>query len=410
MDYEGNAEDRGGIEGPVNRLRVAHVLEATVGGTRTHLNLIAEHLDRARFELVFFLSTRRDPDFMEDIVRFRERGIEVVEVDMCRAIHPVRDLRSFWRLYRAFQHSRLDLVHTHSSKAGILARLAARCARVPAVVHTPHVFAFEQTSNPMAKKVLIWIERIAARWTDRLVCVSEAERRTAIGAHLASPSQALTIPNAVHGPMQTSPAEGASLRAALRISPAAPVVATVAHFRKQKGLEDFVEVSSQVLCDHPSAVFLIIGAGDRAAIQRLIGARGLAESFRIVAARPPVWPYYSIMSVFALSSHWEGMPYALLEAMAMGCAVVTASVGGCAEVVSNGATGFLAPPGDTRSMAQAISLLLDNAPLRSALGSAARARITAEYRIESRIKELEAIYNSLCPQSTPSPFHHSAGR
>jgi glycosyltransferase involved in cell wall biosynthesis len=391
----------------VKLLRVAQVLEATTGGTRTHLNLLAENLDRSRFEQIFICSALRDPGFLDDIVVYRDRAIQVCLVDMCRAIRPIRDLRSFIRLYGLFKMDRPDLVHTHSSKAGFLGRLAARAAGVPAVVHTPHVFAFEQTSNDLLKRALLLVERIAALWADRLICVSQAERRTAVAAGVAPASKVITISNAIKLPSLPRPEDRELARKELRIPNQALVVGTVAHFRKQKGLEDFIEAASGVQKDHPSAVFVLIGAGDRSAIERLAAARGLSSSIRILAARPPLWSYYSAMDVFVLSSRWEGLPYALLEAMASARAVVTTAVGGCTEVVSHGKTGLLTPPGDVRSMAQAISFLLQNESLRSSLGVAARASIASEYRIESRIKELEAIYESLCLQSTASHHPHS---
>lgn len=387
------------------KVRVAHVLEATTGGTRTHLNLVTRHLDRSRFVPSLFCSTLRDAGFKADVAAYRDSGIPVSIVDMCSHISPLHDLKCFWQLYRHFKQSHFDVVHTHSSKAGILGRFAARCARVRVTIHTPHVFAFQQTSNRLLREVLIWAERIAGYFTDCLLCVSEAEAQLAVAAHVVPALKVMTVSNAVEIPDPPTVAEVARLRRGLQIPESSLVVGTVAHFRPQKALENFVEVASQVHDKHPDAIFLIIGAGDTSSVEALVKARGLTANFRMFSMQPPLWSIYALMDVFALSSRWEGMPYALLEAMAAARPVVAPAVGGCAEVVLNGACGILTPQRDIQCMAQAISLLLAAPALRSTLGSAARARIASEYHIETRIKQLEEIYEILCAQ--PAPPRHT---
>lgn len=377
----------------MKKIKVAQVLEATVGGTRTHLDLLLTHLDKEKFQVTLFCSTRRCPEFEADLDRLRREGVRVVTVDMVRPLHPWRDPLGCWRLFRHFRRGRFDVVHAHSSKAGGLGRAAARMARVPVVVYTPHAFAFQQKAKAGAGTLYLLLERLARRWTDALVCVSEGERDLAVRRGVAVPGRTFVIPN------------GVELAAADRHLSAVPpavggghgeVVGCVADLRPQKGLQHLVAAAGIVLRRRPRTTFLLIGSGEMGpALEALIEAHGIGANFKIITAGPPLWEYYARMDVFVLTSLWEGLPYALLEAMAMRRPVVATDVDGSREAVRDGRSGYLVPPGDAEATAAAILRLLEDASLRAAMGAEGRRAVERDYLINRRIRDLEDVYESL---------------
>jgi glycosyltransferase involved in cell wall biosynthesis len=226
-----------------------------------------------------------------------------------------------------------------------------------------------------------------------MVCVSESERNEALAYKIIASDRLFMVPNSVPCPHPTPEPWTRIVRARLDVPQDASVVGTVANFRKQKGLEDFIEAAALICRTHREVIFLMIGTGERErSLRRSIAALGMQDRFRIASSQDSIWDYYECMDVFALSSKWEGMPYALLEAMRMARPVVVTAVGGSKELVEHGRNGLLVPPNQPRTMAEAICLLLENRPLSREMGEAAKRTIVQKYRIEDRIHELEAIY------------------
>lgn len=387
----------------MNKIRLALVLEATEGGTWTHLDLLVNRLDRHRFDLTVICSTLRDPSVIARLEQYQRIGVQVRIERMQRSIHLVQDPLSFWRMCQLMAHEHFDIVHTHSSKAGFLGRMAAKCAGVPIVMHTPHVFAFQQTTSPVLRGFYVLLERIAARATTAMICVCEAERDEALRREIISPERLFVVPNSISFPSLDRVSAAAILRAQLGIAPSSPVIGTVSNYRKQKALHDFIQAAALVRQSHPEVIFLMIGSGKLApALKARVAETGMERNLRMVSSPPPIWNYYACMDVFALSSMWEAMPYAVLEAMAMARPVVVTAVGGCREIVDHGHTGLLVPPGDPLAMAQAMCLLLENEALRLRMGIAAQAVIRQRYRVEDRIRDLESIYERALRESSSS--------
>jgi len=385
----------------MKRFRVALVLEATEGGTRRHLDLLVSYLSRTMFDLTVVCSTLRDPSIRADLEKYRAAGVEVRIVPMTRSIRPVGDLCNLWRLFRLIRREQFDIVHTHSSKAGILGRIAAKCAGGAIVLHTPHVFAFQQVQSPILRTLYILLERLVAKVTDAIVCVSESEREEALLQRIISPKRLFVVPNSISWVPQRTDCRGAAVRARLDIPDGVAIVGTVANYRKQKGLEDFIDAAAIICERHPEIVFLMIGSGVLGpALKRRIAARGIQSNFRMCASDSSIWDYYACMDVFVLASKWEGMPYALLEAMAIARAVVVTAVGGCKDILEQGKNGFLVPVSRPGMLAEAVCLLLEKAALRQRIGEAAAKTIIRHYYIEDRIHELEAIYQ--CAQQKPN--------
>jgi len=376
-----------------SRCKVLEVLEATVGGTRRHLLDVVTHLDPARFQVSVACSVRRDPLFRDDIALLRAKGIRVDIIPMRRALRPFSDLVALLRLVRLMRRGGFDVVHTHSSKAGFLGRLAAKWVGVPCVVHTPHTFPFEMDVSPLARWCYVRLERVAARFTDYMVCVCPSQRTVA--ESLVGAARVAVIENGIAFPQYGGhyAARRMQAKADLGIDPGNFVVGVVGRFAPQKGHAYFIDAARRVAERLPYVRFLLVGDGElREAIERQIVRAGLKDRFIIVGAREDGTDLLPSLDLVVLPSLWEGMPYALLEALAAGKPVIASCVGGMQDVIQDGVNGVLVPPRDPVALAEAMVKVLENPVLGSKIGDRARETVATRYRIEEMIERLSALY------------------
>ncbi len=399
MHFSEKSMDRLPIRSP-RPLKVLQVLEATEGGTRRHLFDLVTHLDPARFSVSVACSMGRDPAFLKDIRQFEARGIAVHTLPMRRALNPVWDMAALFGLVRLMRRGGYDIVHTHSSKAGFLGRLAARLAGIPRVVHTPHVFPFDMDAGRASRACYVRLERLAARWTDCLVCVCPSQRATAEA--LMDASKVVVVENEIDGPTQALPAGDGRLqdlesvwgrRSSAGLPAGALLVGAIGRLAPQKGPAYFVEAARLVAQQLPEVRFVWVGDGPlRPAIESQVAAAGLQERFVLAGARDRAADLLGLMDVVVMPSLWEGLPYALLEAMAAGRAVVATRVGGIPDVVVDSSNGLLVAPRDAPVLAAAVLKVLTAADLRARLEDQARKSLAARPGLAMMVARLSDVY------------------
>ena len=287
-----------------------------------------------------------------------------------RALSPVHDPLGLLELARLFRRLRPDIVHLNSSKAGVLGRIAAAAARVPVRIFTAHGWAFKATSGAGAR-LYLWADRAVRPVTTTVICVSETELRAGLAARVCTEGRSTVIPNAVE-------VGAAPQRQSRRPGPAE--IVSVGRLAVPK---DFSTLVAAVARLPAGAVRLrVLGDGPlRALLEAEIDELGLADVVELTGEVPDVRPYLAEANVFVLSSRSEGMPLSVLEAMAAGLPVVASDVGGLAEVVIEGETGFLVPPGEPGSLADRLGRLVDDPELREALGQAGRRRAEERFSL-----------------------------
>ncbi|MEV5973897.1 glycosyltransferase [Streptomyces sp. NPDC051921] len=300
--------------------------------------------------------------------------------------HETRDLA---RLIRAVRPA---LVHAHSAKAGLCARLALR-GRIP-TVYQPHAWSFEAVEGTTAALARRW-ERAAARWTARVVCVSEAERRTGEAAGVRAPW------SVIHNGVDTArftPAPGTVPFPAPAGEPAGPagshgpVVVCVGRLCRQKGQDVLLAAWPEVVARVPGARLVLVGDGPDA--ERLRAAAGDAVTF--AGAVPDTAPWYRAADVVVLPSRWEGMALAPLEAMASGRPVVVGDVDGARESLPPGHEELcLVPPGDPAALAAALGRLLARPELRHSLGREAREHVLSRFDVRRTGAAVAELYREL---------------
>lgn len=330
-------------------------------------------------------------------------GVQLVRIpSLIRAVHPVKDaaaLRACWRLIRG---GRFDLVHTHTSKAGILGRLAARLAGGCRVVHTPHGHVFYGYFGPWKTRLFIWAERLMARWTDAIVTLTDREAQEHLALGVGRPSQFVTIFSGIPLPgPKTRAGTGPSRRRALGLPAEGALVGSVGRLDPIKGHGLLIRAFAMLGDRHPGARLILIGEGEkREEYQALARELGVAEGVRFMGWRDDVGDLLEELDLFVFPSRNEGMGRAAVEAMAAGLAVVAARTGGLPEVVREEETGLLVPPGDAAALSAAIDRLLARPEERRAMGEAGR-RLAQAYSAERMCEKIEALYQRLLAPTAP---------
>lgn len=328
--------------------------------------------------------------------RLREQGVEVHDVFIARRIDPLRDLVSLWRLFRAFRGLRPDMVHTHTSKAGFLGRLAARLAGVPVVVHTMHEPPHNSAGGRLKRGLYIWLERFAARLADRIITVSYANEREIERQRLLPRERLSVIREGLDLSRYPAAADPRAAVRTLGIPDHVPVVGTVGRLEPAKGHTYMLAAIPQVLTLVPEARFVVVGGGYlQEALQRQADKLGVADRVTFTGYREEMLLLLQGFDIFVLPSLWEGLGIVLLEAMVYQKPLIASRVGGVKDVVIEGQTGLLVPARDAEALARAIVSLLRDPARRRTMGVAGRARLEREFRDEVCNERMMRLYQHL---------------
>jgi len=327
-----------------------------------------------------------------------------------RSVLPIHDLLACRQIGRLIDRVQPDLVHTHSSKAGILGRAAAWKRNVPAVVHTIHGLPFHGRQNPLIRSIYLRAERYAAKRCHHLIGITEAMCDAFVEQGIASREKMSVIPSGVDLARFTRDIEeGMAMRPRLGIPPDATAIALVARLDPLKGHADLLEAWPAIAERFPKAWLVFVGDGwDRSRIERLAGASNHGDRIVITGLipRPRMPAMYSAIDVCVLPSYQEGQSRVLVEAVACGCAIVGYDVGGIGEVCVDGETGRLVPRGDTNALQRAIVDLLDDDAERRRLVEQGRGHVHERFDQRIMTASLERLYRRLCGSEDPSCDPH----
>jgi glycosyltransferase involved in cell wall biosynthesis len=378
---------------PVPVVHVITLLE--LGGAQQNTLTTVARLDRARFAPQLVCGTG---GFLDDEARALGVPLHFLP-DLVRPVSPARDLRAtraLTALLAPLAARGPVIVHTHSSKAGLLGRRAAARAGAKPVVHSVHGFGHDALPRGLLRLAGLWAERRAARETDAFISVSQANieegRRLNLFAdrpvHLVRSGVDLTD-------FARAPSLRAAARASLGLPQDAPVVGLIACLKPQKAPLDFVALAARVAAQRPDARFFIAGDGElRPAVEQALAAAGLRERCALLGWRRDIPALLGALDVLALTSLWEGLPRVCPQAMAAGRPIVASAVDGVPEAVVDGRNGFLFAPGDVERAAEGVLRLLADPALAARFGAAGRA-VVEEFSEARMVAEQERIYTGL---------------
>jgi glycosyltransferase involved in cell wall biosynthesis len=351
-----------------------------IGGAQVHVRDLASALLSRGHEPI--VVTSGSGAYTEGL---RAAGVQTIVLDSLSApINPLRDLRALQEIRALLKKLQPDLVSTHSSKAGILGRVAARTLGIP-VIFTAHGWAFTPGVPSREAAIYTCIERLAAPLASKIITVSEFDRQLALARGVASSPAVVTIHNGM-------PDVASELRADPSRSPAR--LAMVARFEPQKDHATLFHALAG-LVNEPWQLDLI---GDGALLpeaKELSRRLGLADRIQFLGQRMDVDELLAKAQVALLITNWEGFPRSILEAMRAGLPVVASAVGGIAESVRDSETGFTVPRGDVQALGARLKQLLADPALRTRLGRTGRQRYEQQFRLSHTVERTLAVYDEI---------------
>jgi len=380
------------------RIRLLRVIaRLNIGGPALHAVLLTERLDTSRYSstLVTGSEEATEGNFLELQAKRLDR-LEMIPA-LGRNIRAGQDAVALAQLVRLMRRVRPDIVHTHTAKAGTLGRIAALICRVPTVVHTYHGHVLHGYFSPSTTRFFVAIERWLARRTHRLLAVSERVRQELLAMGIGTPTRFETVPLGLDlDPFLRCESLRGQLRRELAVGPHTPIVGIVARLVPIKAHELFLAAAAEIHRTVPECRFAIVGDGERRReLEELTGRLGLEGRVHFLGWRGDLDRVYVDLDVVALTSRNEGLPVSLIEAMAAARPVVATSVGGVPDLVEDGISGRLAPPGDARALASAIVGLLADPDRARAMGGAGRKRVYPALNADRLLADIDDLYTRL---------------
>ena len=380
------------------------------GSARETLQTVLGH-DRGRFRVSIAFgrpetTTADDAALLKaDLQQLGQADVSVFQVPpLVREINPVLDAWATVALWRLLRRVRPEVVHTHTSKAGAVGRLAAWLVGIPVVIHTPHGHLFYGYYGRFLSTLVCFGERLLARLTDRIVTLTDRGAEEHVRYKVAGPQKFVTI----HGgnslaPFRSMRVNATNKRKELGLPPEGPIIGTVGRLVLIKGHTWLIRAVPQVLAEFPQACVVLIGDGPLLGeLKELAADLGISQHVVFLGTRHDIPECLAVLDLFVLPSLNEGMGRALLEAMAVGCPVVATRVGGIPDVVADGTTGLLVPPRDDRALAEAILTLLRDRSRRAAYGEAARRYVDGRFDIETMVHNIERLYDEVWQEKHPA--------
>ncbi len=376
-------------------MRVCHIItKPELGGAQLSTLNILSYLSSENHEIS--LVTSGKGPLLDDFKRLKD--VKIVTLDcLKRAINPILDIYAFIRIYHIYRCYKYDIVHTHSSKAGIIGRLAAGLAKIPSVYHTVHGWSFNDFQNPVRKKLFILLERLAAVFTTKIICVSESDIKKGLRCNIAPREKFKLVKYGI--PLEKFKTISADInvkKKEIAIVTDGPVVGMIACLKPQKAPLDYIRAAEIVFKKIPDVNFLLIGDGVmREQCVSFLKKTGLNGNFILTGWRRDIPELLDILDVLVLSSKWEGMPISLIEALCKGKPVVATDTGGTAELIKDGVNGYTVKPGAYAEIADRLIKIIGDRKLFRNLSKNASASVSDFYSARRMCKDIATLYGSL---------------
>jgi glycosyltransferase involved in cell wall biosynthesis len=370
-------------------MRILHVITAAqFGGTSRHVLSLISHLVSQNHEVG--IVTSPEPRLIKES---RKIGAKVfLNPHFVRRVQLHEDIRALAPVYRALREFKPDLVCAHSTKAGFAARLCCRILGIHRSIFTAHGWAFAEGRSRWKRQMLAGAEKVAARFTRKIICVSEHDRNLAIQFGVGFPEQLVVIHNGIDPKPFLRTGDRAVRRGLSKVS--APVLTMIGHLVPQK--DPITLLNACLLLRNPYKLVIVGDGWLREEIRGYVENQSqLRDRVLIMGESESISEILAESDIFVMSSRWEGHPIAVIEAMVAGLPVIATNVGGLPELVEDNLTGLLVPPAQPQALTNAIERLLSDRSLCTRMGDAGRKRALVHFSVESMVKSTEAVYKEV---------------
>lgn len=372
------------------RIRVLHVAEAA-GGVERYLQTLFKYSDKEQVENILVCSQNYD------YKKIKSLADRVIVLKMAHQIDPTSDIKVEKALRRIIKQLKPDIVYAHSSKAGALARIADLGLK-NRVIYNPHGWAFNMQQSAKKKEMYKWVEKISAHFCDKIVCISDAEKESALREKICKPSKLQVIYNGIdlEAIKNTIP----KTKAELNIPEDAFVVGMVGRLSKQKAPDVFVKAAKLIKDKIPNAYFLMVGDGElRGQVENLIHQYDLGSSFLITGWVDNPTAYIKIMDVGMLLSRWEGFGLVLPEYMACGVPIVATNVDAIPNIIKDGVNGMLVNKDSFVGVQKVCTGLKNDTELKDRIIASAKSMVRNKFGAKRVAKESIGLYKDLEKQN-----------
>jgi glycosyltransferase involved in cell wall biosynthesis len=368
-------------------IKVAQVVTLSeMGGAQKHVLLLSTELKNKGYDVTIFTSAGG-----KLIDRAKENGIKVVLVnDMVRDINLSKDIKAVKNLYKLFKEGRFDIVHCHSSKAGILARIAAKLAGTKKIIYTAHGFVFNEPMSNIKRTVYIYIERVGAMLGDKVIAVSKKDCDSALENRLARQDKLAFIPNAIPEIRSDSLRAADEVKRELQIPEDEFVIGTISNFYDTKGHVYLIEAVKRLYQEGYRFKTVFAGAGPK--IDDMKSMAKESGDIMFLGYREDNYDIMNILDLFVLPSIKEGMPYVILEAMSLGKPVLCTKVGALTDMISDGTNGYIVEPQDSGLIYDKLKWILENRDKLGAVGRAGEKYVSDNFSMSKFTESVISIY------------------
>jgi len=381
----------------VDKIKVLHIItRLDPGGSSTNTIETMARLNPGRFDPFLISGRTKDADGSIDAL-LKSKAIKYAFFpDLQREIQPWKDIKAFIQLYRFIKKGHFDIVHTHSSKAGVLGRWAAKCAGVPIIIHTPHGHVFYGYFSKVLTSFFIWVERFTARITDKIITLTNRGKKEHIDFKIGPAEKFVRIYSGIDvNPKRNHPELKIHLKKQWVLGDGYFIFGSVGRLDPIKGTTYLIDAMARVIKAHPRTQLLLVGDGsEKEKLQRKCAALGLQAVVKFTGFQKDPTPFIEIMDVFVLASLNEGMGRVILEAMTYGKPVIATGVGGIPELVEDGKNGFLVPPQNAEALSDAMIKLIGHRKLLEEMAIQAKIKVGAQFDLDKMVKDIESVYGT----------------
>ncbi len=382
---------------PDRKIKVLIVItRLTIGGDTNVVLDIADYLNsHTLYEVQLAVGPVLKHEVDLTYLAYEHKIPTTVIPSLINHINPWLNIKALLELVAIIRKGKFDVVHTHSSVAGVVGRFAAFIARVPVIVHHVHGWGIQENMSTAVRTLYLILERTCALFTDRLIAVSAPTIQKGLAYRICKEEKFALIYNGINLQKFRQQVDRQKVFSDLGLDPECKIVGMIARLDQQKNPLDFIRAAADVVKKYPKVQFLIAGDGSlRADCESLIDQLNLRGTFFLLGYRDDIHRIMPILTLTVLSSLWEGLPVVFQEAMSAGKPTVANDVDGARDVIIDGKTGFLVTPHRHEEMAERILYLLNNDAICHEMGLTAQ-KYSERFSGEQMVENITSLYRRL---------------